>query len=481
MSCHLEDRTFSSNIYEDIQIYADHSLFSSSFSSKAGPFANELRHNSASSGHDSSPGPATNLWKEKERQINSIGNQTLAPWKNCKMEFLPTELRRAILAFVDITSLKNLRLTSRIWATLGEDYLISDTFFSLSYRNDIYRLTNLAKHPKFRHKIEHLQFQHGEVNEYHARHNTYFLNYMQDPDIRMEMQTSVWSTYANLKAQKERYLPNACDKEVMTRVFGLLPNLKSIDVSLMICPFQEDGHPEMLKEIWVIPSTRLMPRVATTERFTSLVTAVASNVSTISIESLSHDRLPFEFFAQRPTLISLMSEAFQSLTSLNFVIDYSDMPNNLHHNQAFQNLSICLRSATQLRSLGLQFLGRKKTDIADLLSSFQVNRHVFSNLESLALRGITSTETDLGNFLVKQKSLKTLHLGGLGFKTRHQPPIDGVHLSEGSFKDLFERIKNGMTLESFKLQGDIIGQESGERWVLEGVEDEKDLWEFVMD
>ncbi len=85
MSCHLEDRTFSSNIYEDIQIYADHSLFSSSFSSKAGPFANELRHNSASSGHDSSPGPATNLWKEKERQINSIGNQTLAPWKNCKV------------------------------------------------------------------------------------------------------------------------------------------------------------------------------------------------------------------------------------------------------------------------------------------------------------------------------------------------------------------------------------------------------------
>ncbi|CZR62442.1 uncharacterized protein PAC_12339 [Phialocephala subalpina] len=397
------------------------------------------------------------------------------------MEELPTEIRRAILVFVDIRSLKNLRLTSTLWAELGEEYLISSTFNSLSHRNDISRLTALAKHPKFRLKIDSIQFQHGEVNEYHARHNTYFLNYMQDADIRMEMQTSVWFTYANLRAQKERYLPGSCDKDALNEAFGKLPNLKSIEVSLMTCPFQEDDHPEMLKEIWGIPSTRLMPRVATTERFTSLISAVGANIETIGIESLSHDRLPFEFFAQRPTLVSHMSGAFKSLTNLSLAIDYSDMPNNLHNSQAFQNLSICIRSATQLRTLSLQFLGRRKIDISDLLFSFRARSHIFKRLESLALRGIMSTETDLGDFLIKQQSLKSLQFGGLGLKTRHQPPNGGVHLSEGSFKNLFEKIKNNLELESFKLQGDLIGVESGERWILDRAEDEKDLWEFVTD
>ncbi|KAF8863274.1 hypothetical protein BDZ45DRAFT_702598 [Acephala macrosclerotiorum] len=397
------------------------------------------------------------------------------------MEELPTEIRRAILVFVDIPSLKNLRLTSKLWRTLGEDYLISSTFVSLSFRNDISRLTALAKHSKFCLKIERLQFQHGEVNEYHARHNTYFLNCMQDSDTRMEMQTSVWSTYANLRAQKERYLPGSCDIHALNEAFGLLPNLKNVEVNLMTCPFQEDDHPEMLKEIWGIPSTRLMPRVATTERFTSLVSAIGSNTSTIRIESLSHDRLPFEFFAQRPVLISHMSGAFKSLTNLNLAIDYSDMPNNLHHSQAFQNLSICIRSATQLRSLNLQFLGRRKIDISDLLSTFRASNYLFTNLKTLTLRGIMSTETDLGDFLIRQKSLKSLQLGGLGLKTRHQPPNGGVHLSEGSFKELFAKIKSNLDLESFKLHGDLIGVESGERWILDGIENERNLWEFVTD
>ncbi|KUJ10241.1 uncharacterized protein LY89DRAFT_700775 [Mollisia scopiformis] len=397
------------------------------------------------------------------------------------MENLPVELCRTILSFVDIPSLKNFRLTSRFWGGLGEDYLISPTFFSLSYRNDIHRLTTLAKNPRFRLKIETLSFLHGEVNEYHARHNTYFLNYMQDPDIRMDMQTSVWSTYADLRAQKERYLPTACDKDALMEILSLLPNLKTVEVSLMTCPFQEDEHPEMLKEIWGIPSTRLMPRVATTERFTNLVSALASNITIASIKSLSHDRLPFEFFAQRPATIHHMSGAFRSLTSLSLAIDYSDMPNNLHQTQAFHNLSLCMRSASQLQTLALQFMGRRKIDIRELLFTFRVSDYEFRHLETIALRGITSTAADLGTFLVKQKSLKSIQLGGLGLKTRHQPPNGGVHLSEGSFKGLFERVRRNLNLESLKVQGDLVGQQSGERWVLENVEDEKDLWEFVMD
>ena len=51
---------------------------------------------------------------------------------------------------------------------------------------------------------------------------------------------------------------------------------------------------------------------------------------------------------------------------------------------------------------------------------------------------------------------------------------------KGAFRGLFERIKE-MRLESFKLQGDLIGLESGERWVLDIVVDGDDIWEYVMD
>lgn len=383
--------------------------------------------------------------------------------------------------FADLSTVKALRLTSKLWADLGESYLIPPTFFSLSYRDDIHRLNSLSKHPRLRYKVETLKFQHGEINEYHARHNTYFLNYMQDPDIRLEAQSSTWNTYGELRARKERYLPGACDGEILLATLGHLPNLKSIEFSLMTYPFQEDDHPEMLREIWNIPSTRLMPRVATTERFTNLISAVASNTDTLSITNLSHDRLPFEFFAQRPSSIIHMSEAFASLTTLNLDIDYSDMPNNLHSTQAFQNLGLCLNAASQLRSLSLQFFARRKIDISNLLAFFRTTNEVLLHLEHLSLRGIAATEEDLGNFLVKQKSLKSLQLGGLGLKTRHQPPNGGVHLSEGSFRDLFARVKNSLHLESLKLQGDLVGQMSGERWVFDKPEDEKDLWEFVTD
>lgn len=397
------------------------------------------------------------------------------------MEHLPIELRRAVIRQVDIPSLKNLRLTSRAWGALGEEYLISSVFTSLPHQPDLARLQALSQHPSFKHRIRTLILNHGELNEYHARHNTYFLQYMREPESRLEAQTSAWGTYAQLKEEKERYLPTSCEIDTLTRIFGRLPNLRSIEVTLTTCPFEEEGHPELLKDIWRIPSSRLLPRVATTERFTNILTAVSSNVSTIRINSLSHDRLPFEFFAQKAIVNSLLSTAFQPLTTLKLTIDYSDMPNNLHAPHAFQNLSHCLRTATSLRSLDFAFEGRKKIDISPLLSSFKEAGHHFSNLGELKLKGIISTEMELGDFLTAQKSLKLLQLGGLGVRAPHQHSNGGVHLKEGSFKGLFGRLRAELGLEELRIQGDLVAEESGERWVLDHVELEERLREYVID
>jgi hypothetical protein len=304
---------------------------------------------------------------------------------------------------------------------------------------------------------------------------------MREPESRLEAQTSAWGVYANLQESKDLYLPKSCETDTLTRIFSRLPNLRSIEVTLTTCPFEEEGHPELLKDIWKIPSSRLLPRVATAERFTNILMAVSSNVSIINIKNLSHDRLPFEFFAQKAILNSLLSVAFLSLTTLKLAIDYSDMRNNLHAHVAFQNLSHCLRAATSLQSLDFAFEGRKKIDISPLLSSFKEAGHSFSSLTELTLKGVVSTEVELGDFLTAQKGLKILQLGGLGIRAPHQPANGGVHLKQGSFRGLFSRLRAGLNLVELRIQGDLVGEESGERWVLDHVEFEEKLREYVID
>jgi hypothetical protein len=85
------------------------------------------------------------------------------------MDCLPVELRRAVIRHLDLPILKFLRLTSKAWASLGEEYLIPPVFTSLPHRPDMSRLWNLSQHQKYQHRIRTLVLNFGEINEYHAR------------------------------------------------------------------------------------------------------------------------------------------------------------------------------------------------------------------------------------------------------------------------------------------------------------------------
>ncbi|KAH6673742.1 hypothetical protein B0J14DRAFT_654399 [Halenospora varia] len=397
------------------------------------------------------------------------------------MDELPVELRRGILRNLELRDIKSIRRASRLWSKLGEEYLLSPHFHSLPHRPDLDRLEAISESPKFRDQIRSLTFNHSEVNEYHARHNIYFLNYMQQTDARVEAQYKFWEQYTILRSLKEVYLPAYSDTDRLSRILKYLNNVRDIEVTVMTCPFMDDDDPELLRDIWNIPSTRLLPRVSTTERFTNLLIAVSSNLSVITLNSLKHDRLPFEFFSQKPMLIDQLSSVFPTLTSLDLAVDYSDMPNNLHYAKGFHNLFQFLRTPTALYTLSLSFLGRRKLDISPLFSSFEEYGYSFPCLESLTLQGISACEKELGNFIIRQESLKHLQLGGVGLKNRHQPANGGILLMKGTFRTLFERIKNKLFLESFLVQGDLVGSESGERWILEEPVLEEDLKEYVTD
>jgi hypothetical protein len=353
-----------------------------------------------------------------------------------------------------------------VWATLGFEYLISPTFTTLLHRPDFQRLLAVSRIPLFSSRIENLFINLGEVNEYHARHNSYFIQYMRDPDERLAAQEISWGTYATIRKEKEKHGERACAPDLLDPAFRNLPNLKKVEVTLATCPFPEDDERmELLCQIWNIPSTRLLPRVATTERFTNLLSALCWSPSTI--RSLSHDRLPFEFFAQKSMTISLISTNFMQLTSLSLVLDYSDMPNNLHSSQAFQNLSHCVCSATDLQTFFLSFQGRRKTDISPLLASFSERSVIFSRLRDVKLEGVLCSENAVVDFLLKHKeTLRKVQLGGVGSKPPHQRANGGVHLKEGTWTSALKRLQGGLDLDvgCLRVQGDMMELENGRRF-----------------
>ncbi|TVY36311.1 hypothetical protein LOCC1_G007394 [Lachnellula occidentalis] len=391
------------------------------------------------------------------------------------MNELPTELRRAVFEQCARETVRSLRQANKTWAKIGEEYLLPSTFTTYPYRNDTDRLDSISQHEGLAKQIQRLCLNHGEINEWHARHNTYFLNYMRNSEEVSEEMATAWHHYNSLKRLMELYHQNSCTIERLEPIFARLHHLQSVEISLMNCIFYKEDHPLVLKQIWSIPSTRRVPREATVDRFTNILSALQTN----AVTHLSHDRIPFEFFAQGDDVLEKVIPVFQRLTSLRLSMDLIDRPvdTNLHHSRSFKNLSRFLRSTTVLRALELDFHSRRKVDLEPLFSSLRRHDFVFEHLEELTLKEFTSTEFDIGEFLTKQKSMKRLHLGGAGDKPKHHPPCGGVWLEEGSFKGLFERIDREMELESFLMQGDLLGLGSNESWELE----EPVAWEDLGD
>lgn len=131
------------------------------------------------------------------------------------MDTLPTELRQEILTHLCLASLKALRLTCHYWANDGLEFLISAKFTVKRHRDDCRRLLALSKHEALEKFVESLEFEMGEVDEYHARHNSYFIQYMRDPDERDESSGKAWAEYRYVCS----YQVMVCDRgETMTDI-----------------------------------------------------------------------------------------------------------------------------------------------------------------------------------------------------------------------------------------------------------------------
>ncbi|KAK6579793.1 hypothetical protein PZA11_007501 [Diplocarpon coronariae] len=385
-----------------------------------------------------------------------------------RMQDLPVELRRAILQRLPLAELKNTRLACKSLALLGEDYLIPSLFTSLPHLPDTQRLECISQNPKYANSVRQLVLNHGEVNEYSARHNSYFLQYLMEPEARLEQQHLTWSAYTHFKTLKETHLPASCDPSRLIPIFARLSRLTSISITLMSCPFpaRHPNTPHLLPEIWSFPSTRLLNRVATVERASAVLSSVS--VSSLAIASFKHDRLPFEFFVQKPALMETFRSAFRALGTLELALEYSDMPNNMHADLAFSNLGKCIQAAPLLQHLEIAMLGRRKIDIRPLLSLLAERDAGLQYLESFKLQGVITTEDSLSEFLLSLgSSLARAHLGGEGVRSSRQPSNGGVFLESGRWSSLAGRLGTEMAGVEVWVQGDLKELESGQIWIFD--------------
>lgn len=121
------------------------------------------------------------------------------------METLPSELRYQILILLPIQDLRNVRSSCKVLANAGFELLIQPDFSIRMDRDDCRRLAAIVEHDLYGsmktgtrplgHKIKKLSFDMSEADEYQARNNAYFTQYLRDPEDRNEAMTAALDEY----------------------------------------------------------------------------------------------------------------------------------------------------------------------------------------------------------------------------------------------------------------------------------------------
>jgi hypothetical protein len=367
------------------------------------------------------------------------------------MERLPVELREQILHNLQIEDLKSIRLASTSWANLGASYLIGPKFISFPHRDDFKRLLSISEHPSMAPCVKILEFNMGEINEYHARHNIHFVQYLRVPEDRYEDGYNALSVCAELKKEKMAFQESYCKVDLMEAAFKNLTNLEVIRVNLTRCP---STNP-LLERIWDIQSTRRIPRDEHCKKFCDILDAARH----LKLRSLSHDWLPFEFW-EKSSSRDNAAAVFKGLHTLKICLDCKSLSESSDV-KSIIGFGLTLKFATQLHTLNLGFSNKFKEGetmkFADLIDHF-----TWPTLHTFGLESANVNEEDVIAFLERHKNtLKRLRLGvhttNKGWNSGDTHYSDcSLYFVQGTLKGLLRRIGMGMKLDKLDMKGHVI-------------------------
>ena len=371
------------------------------------------------------------------------------------MDFLPVELVRLVFQYCDAPSVRALRLASGRYADIGYEFLLDPHFTAVEWRDDISRLSSIAGSDRLRGSIRSLTFNLSKLDEYNARHTTFFQHWLQDPEDRNAILQEAWTRYHELEASARELPPLHSRTSIVEEAFKRFPALQSLDVTLTKCPYPI----ALLQEVFQLRTCRKRDRAQACKNMNAIVSAIRH---VRQLASLSIDQLPLETFRlasdRRHWIESAGSLA--SLSRLHLVLD---VPPNLLPSARFRavnGLGQVLASSPNLTHLTLAFHAYH-APAEKFALSFQAlfcgDDFTYRRLTDLKLEGVSCGEEDLRAFLVRHgASLERLRLGGRGLAKPGEWSMGGVHLHEGSFRGLLTGLRGKMgRLRRFHIEGDV--------------------------
>ncbi|KAK4159754.1 hypothetical protein QBC43DRAFT_122391 [Cladorrhinum sp. PSN259] len=399
------------------------------------------------------------------------------------MDSLPVELVRLIFQYCDLPSVKALRISSARLADIGYDYLLPEHFTAVEYKDDIKRLQLIASHERLRDKIRSITFNLAKIDEYNARHTTFFQHWLQEPEERNQLLQEAWIKYYELEEQSKKLRPLSTRSKVVEDAFkklgGSSDKLKSLEVTFTKCPYDI----EVLQQVFEVRNCRKRDRSQACKNMNAIVSAVRH----VRLDSLSIDQLPLELFRLADDRRHWFdcATSFASLSRLDLVLD---PPDNLFPQSKFRavnGLGHVLQFSTELKYLRLAFhtyhAPGEKFELS-FKALFRGN-FTYEKLTDLKLEGISCSEDDLKCFLLRHAAtLERLRLGGRGLAKPYEASIGGVHLHEGSWRSLFAGLQGKLpSLKRFHIEGDVesgdVRTNSREVWDFKPVTD--DNWNDV--
>lgn len=368
------------------------------------------------------------------------------------MEHLPVELLRLIFEACDATSARNLRLVSGTLADVGYDYLLASHFTASSWRDDISTLQSIANHSRLKDKIQSVTFNFSRVDEYNARHTSFFQHWTIEPEDRNSMLQDAWVKYYELETAT-RGMPSFHSRAAAVEdSFRNLPNVTELEVTYTKCPYEID----VLKDVFRVRACRKWDRADACKNINVIVSAIRH----ARLSALTIDQLPLEIFRLADDRRHWFdcARSFANLSRLNLVLD---PPMNLFPNarvRAINGLGHVLQFSRNLTHLSLGFHNyHAPHEKFPLLFKEFLPDFTFVKLTDLKLEGMSLSEDDLRRFLVRHgATLERLRLGGRGLASPYEGSIGGMHLHQGTFRGLLSSLHGKLPhLKRFHMEGDM--------------------------
>ncbi|KAI0396101.1 hypothetical protein F5Y17DRAFT_154586 [Xylariaceae sp. FL0594] len=369
------------------------------------------------------------------------------------LDTLPVELLRLVYSFCDGKTVPNLRAVSRTLALVGDEYLVSPHFTSVSWRNDIDRLHCIALHERLRGHIKSINIYLGEffIWDACARHREL-------PEEERRLQADV--KMADVDDEKLDPLHMRADD--LREAFSELPNLRDLAVTFDNCPVPCGKDMKQDMTAWV--KQRGVEPPETRQNLDAIMFALHG----IKLSSFKVERVPLDMFRMANHRLHWFTHAqsFSSLSSLDLTLDPLELKGPSSAFRAINGLGRVLHLATNLIRLRLAFRhipnchrrlhsrgqARFALSLRELFFDF-----TYTRLRDLALEGVSCDEEDLKEFLGRHgATLARLRLGGRGLvqKPSDTPCGGGVHLYDGTFRSLFTDLRAKLPkLERVHLEG----------------------------